>query len=94
MCVQLAVLKLLKSNENLALSEEYFGKKWKNHIRVLDQRTNYCVCCFLKQVYVIGGVNTKSCLKYDLNAEQWTNLANTSETRNVSACTFLKEKLL
>ena len=79
---------------NLTFNKQYFGKKWKNHICVLDEREYYCVCSFMKQVFVIGGVNTKSCMKYDLDSERWTNIANTLEIRNRAACRVFEGKIV
>ena len=61
---------------------------------MLDKREHYCVCSFLKQFFVIGGVNTNSFMKYDLNTERWTNKANTSEIRYGSACTVFEGKIV
>ena len=51
--------------ENFTLGDQYFGKQWKNDICMLNKRTRYCVCSFLKQVFVIGGYYTNSCMRYD-----------------------------
>ena len=83
-----------KLDEYFTLSEQYYGKQWKNHICVLAERKYYCISSFMKQVFVIGGTDTNSCMKYDLNTEQWTNIANTLEIRDTSACTVFEGKIV
>ena len=58
-----------KIEENFILGKKYFEKKWKNHIRMFDERVNFRSCSFTKQVFVIGGTDRNVCVKYDLSTE-------------------------
>ena len=98
------VLKINRSKniENtFTLSDQYFEKLWKNHTSMLDKRRKYCVCSFLKQIFVIWGTSngfscsnsfSNSCMKYDLNTEQWTNIAKLKENISRSPCTVFEGK--
>ena len=65
---------------------------------MVEERENYCVCCFIDKIYFIGGKMsdepTATCRYFDTNNYTWGNAANMREIRTRAACTVFEEKLV
>ena len=67
-----------------------------------EEKTYYCACLFMKNLYIIGGetqqsnniMRNSSCLKYDIKSSQWSCIAEMKIHRICSACTVFEGKIV
>ena len=65
--------------------------------KLLDKRQYFCVCIFMKELYVLGGYcdgSTNSCLKYSFTHNKWNDISNMNERRSSAACTVFEGKIV
>ena len=69
----------------------------------LDERSRFCICSFMKKIYVIGGYRGKqenfgSCINssmcYDIKNNKWTYVASMIESRNNASCAVFEGKIV
>ena len=69
-----------------------------NLLQLPDIRYRYCVCSFMKNIYVIGGGglhhNTETCLKYTTRDSKWNSIANMCSTRSCAGCTVFEGRIV
>ena len=67
-------------------------------VQLPDKRKNYCVCSFMKCIYVVGGRFTyqskKTCLKYTTIDSKWKSIANLNNSRTFASCTVFEGKIV
>ena len=69
-----------------------------NLVELPESRGGYCICSFMKNLYVLGGhverQSKRTCLKYSTKSSEWTNFANLYTSRNYAACTVFDGKIV
>ena len=69
-----------------------------NLVELPDTRNNYCVCSFMKNLYVIGGrvkyESKRTCLKYSTRNSKWYNKASLYNPRFFASCTVFEGKIV
>ena len=69
-----------------------------NLVQLPDTRYNYCVCSFMKNHYVIGGIvkfqRERTCLRYTTRNSKWENISNLCNARSCAACTVFEGKIV
>ena len=85
-----------------------YNNSRKNEIvlpSLLDQRSEFCVCSFMKKIYIIGGeYNYKnknilqeivnSCMCYDIKSNKWTYVGSLIKNRKHASCTVFKGRIV
>ena len=64
-------------------------KTWEIIADMYEDRTRFCACSFIDNIYVIGGhvgESTNSCIKFNTNNHKWEQVARLKEARQDSAC--------
>ena len=73
------------------------GKKWKSLPPPDEQRKDYCICSFMRKLFVIGGNNRGRCRRsamvYGKQSNSWTSIADMIRGRENAACTVFVVKL-
>ena len=62
-----------------------------------DKRYDFCICIFMKELYVLGGYCDdflRSCLKYNFTHNKWSYIANMNEKRRCAACTVFEGRIV
>ena len=65
-----------------------------------DSRISFCVCSFMKNMYLIGGyylddyMYFKICYKFEINHNKWTKIANLNIYRSDSAGAVFEGKIV
>ena len=68
--------------------------------KMLDKRTDFCVCSLMQKVYVIGGCSKiqnysiNLCICYDIKSNKWTYIASMIESRQNSSCAVFEGKIV
>ena len=69
-----------------------------NLIQFPDTRNNYCVCSFMKNLYVIGGRHVyrskRTRLEFTTRNSEWEYIRRLSESRSNAACTVFEGKIV
>ena len=71
-----------------------------NLLQMPDDSVGFCVCSFMKSVYIFGGyIRTdggalRTCLKYDTRNSSWSNISDMKNYRNHAACTMFEGKIV
>ena len=65
---------------------------------VLDERSSFCVCSFMKKIFVLGGYESmesiNSCMAYDCKRNEWNYIAPMNESRGSTACAVFHGKIV
>ena len=63
---------------------------YKNLIQLPGLRKYYCVCSFMKNIYVLGGningISSNTCLRYNTGINKWKYITNLNNSRRYMAC--------
>ena len=88
------------------IKENCTFKRYNNSINnetdlpsLLDERLDFCVCSYMRKVYVIGGQGklqgfVYSCMCYDINSNKWTYVGSLIENRENASCAVFKGKIV
>ena len=70
-------------------------------VRLPDERQNYCVCSFMRNLYVFDGqipsyiiIKSNICLKYDTTTNEWSCISEMNIARAYAACTVFEGKIV
>ena len=100
---------LLNSNNSVIVDTEYedylkFKKIIpKNSFRFRnlfpDKRTCFCICTFMKELYVFGGRvrytgYTETCFKFNFSLNKWSYIAQMKIDRSNAACVVFEGKVV
>ena len=70
----------------------------KNLIQLPGLRNYYCICSFMKNIYVFGGningMSSNTCLKYNTRSNIWKYITNLNNSRRHMACTVFESKVV
>ena len=86
--------------ENVTYMGKYSPSEntWTKETSMHDDRTMFCVCSFLCDIYVIGGetkdVPVKSCAAYDTKLRAWSDIAGMNEERTCADCTTFEGRVV
>ena len=74
-------------------------KTWFFKTEFSEKRTNFSICTFKQNLYIIGGIyeyyeRQKSCLAYDMKRDRWSQIADMNEKRYLAACTVYEGKIV
>ena len=74
------------------------SKRWVRKTELPAHRTDFSICSFKQNLYVIGGSKTRngplnSCLIYNIKCNRWSQIADMNEERCSAACTVYEGKL-
>ena len=92
---------ILKASSALQ-SETYLAKYgvWNNLIERPDVRVGYCICSFMRDLYVFGGWyaheqrNRRTCFKYNSTTKKWLKMTNLKVGRNCASCSVFEGKIV
>ena len=94
----------LDYNGNSIMSVEKYSptaNAWEKVSDMYDDRSQFCACSFMSNVYVVGGNTkgsgldgTKSCVEFNPKNRTWKEIARMSENRWCAACTVFDGKIL
>ena len=93
-------LKQLKSKFTSVETYSPKSKNWHHKYIKVGAKTNFCICSFMRKLYVIGGYvrnNSeyfKSCHTYDPIRSKWEKKANLKYTRRNASCTVFEGKII
>ena len=93
-------------SNNLIKSVEKYSPSAKTWNKVADmyddERTRFCACAFMNNIFVFGGRKendffvyvTDSCLKFDTKYNNWKEVSKINEERRVAACTVFEGRIV
>ena len=92
---------ILKASSSLQ-SETYLAKYgvWNNLVERPDVRAEYCICSFMRDLYVFGGWyaheqrNRSTCFKYNSKTKTWLKMASLKVGRNCASCSVFEGKIV
>ena len=72
-------------------------KTWEIIADMYDDRTRFCACSFINNIYVIGGHvgdSINSCIKFNTNDHKWEEVARLEEARRDASCAVFEGKVV
>ena len=75
-------------------------KSWQHQYIQVEEKCNYCVCSFMKELFIIGGwiissdVSLNTCFNYSMKSEKWSQIADLNVERCLAACTVFEGKIV
>ena len=73
---------------------------WQQQYIQVEEKFNFSVCIFRKELFIIGGwikssdISSKSCFKYNMKVDKWTQIADLKVKRDTAACTVFEGKIV
>ena len=71
-----------------------------NIVELPDYRSYYCVCSFMKNLFVFGGMGYRNidilstCIKYSCKTSKWSYIASLKTRRFAAACTVFEGRIV
>ena len=75
-------------------------KSWQLQYIQIEEKSCFCPCFFLKQMFVIGGwirssdETLSSCFIYSFKSDSWSQIADLNVARDSAACTVFEGKIV
>ena len=75
------------------------NKTWNKVATMYDDRTYFCACVFMNNIFVIGGrehglTPFDSSLQFDTKSYKWKQTASLNEARDNAACSVFKGRIV
>ena len=75
---------------------------WKHVTHVVDNRSFFCFCSFMDNVYIIGGImgnfirgnGTATCFEFNTKSLKWKIVSKMNDVRESSACSVFEGKIV
>ena len=93
---------LMRSQEEKIHLKKHLAKHdWLTKLaHFFDKKINYTACCFMKNLYVLGGYcdvkfkYTSICAKYNTKSGKWSHIASLNQRKGYAECTIFEGKIV
>ena len=75
-------------------------KSWQQQYIQVKEKFDYCVCSFMKELFILGGWNETNernlnlCYKYNMKSDKWNQIADLNFERSAAACELFEGKIV